>query len=32
MDEGSNLDAKIVKLSKSKNPWNRVEVALYQIV
>lgn len=31
MDEGNKLDAKIAKLSKSKSPWNRVEVALYQI-
>jgi len=32
MDEGKTFDAKIIKLSKSKNPWSRVEVALYQIV
>ncbi len=32
MDEGNNLDANIVKLSKSKNPWNRVEIALYKVV
>lgn len=32
LDNGESLSAEILKLENSSNPWERVEVALYQLM